>query len=246
MRSHMVLISRTVSLGAAAVLAGTLLTGAWADPAQAEDANDDVSALACTAAYQLDWQATTSPERSAADRDGAEKTYEALRASTAQDSGSVSAAVAEQTSALKARVGSSSEGLTEIVEACDVAWNGGVSDYAAQYAAPPAPSTTTSADITTFENTEPSSYAPAPSPVESAEYETTDRRATGIMNTWTYAIEDYYAGGEYDYDQERELSDLYRRLRSRLQDELSVAETNGCDSLANDIRYGLNNWDNPF
>ena len=59
-------------------------------------------------------------------------------------------------------------------------------------------------------------------------------------------MEDYLAGGVRDYDQERELSDLYRRLRSRLHDELTVAETYGCDSLARDIRYGLSDWDNPF
>ncbi len=238
---------RTIGVSGLAGLAGLLLIGGSHGRAGAEAPEQDVSALACTAAYQLDWQATTSPERSAADRDGAEKTYEALRAVAVQDQDAVSAAVAQQTAELKAHVGLSSEGLTEIVEACDVAWSGDASDHAAQYAPPPAPSPTTSADITTFENTEEPQYsAPAPSRADSAECDTTDRRATGIMNTWTYAMEDYFAGGVRDYDQERELSDLYRRLRSRLEDELSTAETYGCDSLANDIRYGLNNWDNPF
>ncbi|MBU4569175.1 MAG: hypothetical protein KJ833_09460 [Alphaproteobacteria bacterium] len=223
--------------------AAALLVGAWAMSAKAEGGNGDVSALACAAAYQLDWQATTSSERSAADREGAEKTFEALRAGGTQDAG---AAVAQQTATLKAQVGASSAGLTEIVEACDRAWNGDASDYASQYAPPPAPLPASNAGITTFENPETGYSAPSPAPGNSADCETTDRRATGIMNTWTYALEDYFAGGVRDYDQERDLSDLYRRLRSRLQDELSTAETYGCDSLASDIRYGLSDWDNPF
>ena len=221
-----------VAASAAALLLGV-------GPARAEGV--DVSAVACAAAYQLDWQATTSPERSAADREGAEKTFAALNGT--QDA---SAAVAQQTAALRAQVGASSARLTEIVEACDTAWNGAASDFAAQYAPPPAPPASSNADVTMFENTEPPYSAPAPSRSESAACETTDKRASGIMNQWGYAIEDYYAGGVRDYDQERELSDLYRRLRSRLQDELLVAETSGCDALASDIRYGLSDWDNPF
>lgn len=231
------LISRTVVAGGAiALLMGTPVTSATA-----EGGSGDVSALACTAAYQLDWQATTSPERSAADRAGAEKTFAAI--SGTQDA---SAAVTQQTDALKAQVGADSAALTEIVEACDVAWSGNASQYAAQYASPPATSATTSAEITTFENTQTEYSPPVPSAAASAECDTTDRRATGIIETWTYAMEDYLAGGVRDYDQERELSDLYRRLRSRLHDELTVAETYGCDSLARDIRYGLSDWDNPF
>jgi len=237
--------SDTIAASAVAVLVGCWLIGALGAAARAEAQGEDVSALACTAAYQLDWQATTSPERSAADRDGAEKTYEALRAGASPDTaGEISEAVTRQTAELEARIGSDGASLTEIVEACDLAWSGEASDYAAQYAPPPAPSTSTNTDITTFENTEPTYSTPAPA--QSAECDTAERRATGIINTWTYALEDYFAGGVRDYDQERELSDLYGRLRSRLEDELTVAEFKACDSLADDIRYVLGDWDNPF
>ncbi len=209
--------------------------------ASAEGGNGDVSALACAAAYQLDWQATTSPERSAADREGAEKTFAALSGTP-----EASKAVAQRTAILKGQIGANNAELTDIIEACDRAWNGAASDYAAMYAPPPAPSAPSNADVPTFESNEPQYSAPSTARAESAACETTDKRASGIMNQWSYAVQDYFAGGVRDYDQERELNDLYRRLRSRLQDELLVAETNGCDSLARDIRYGLSNWENPF
>ena len=214
--------------------------------AKAEGARVDASALACTAAYQLDWEATTSLERSAADREGAEKTYEALRASAKLDADALNAAIAQHRAELKAQISSGSAGLTEIVEACDKAWSGAASDYAAQYAPPAALSSTSETDVVTFENTEPQSTDFAPSSANSSNCETTDRRASGIMDTWTYALKDYYAEGVYDYAQERELSELYRNLRSRLEDEGSTAQTYGCYSLASDIRHALSNWENPF
>lgn len=231
------LISRNVIAGGAiALLMSTSVTFATAG-----SGNGDVSALTCAAAYQLDWQATTSPERSAADRAGAEKTLAAI--SGAKDAG---AAVSQQAAALEAQVGADSARLTEMVEACDLAWSGNASEYAAQYAPPPEISMTESAGIVTFENTQAESSPQAPPAAISAECDTTERRATGIMNTWTYAMEDYVAGGVRDYDQERELSELYRSLRSRLEDELSVAETYSCEPLTRDIRYVLGDWDNPF
>lgn len=229
--------SRTIVAGGAiALLMSTPVTSATA-----ESGNGDVSALTCAAAYQLDWQATTSPERSAADRAGAEKTLAAM--SDTKDAG---AAVAQQAAALEAQVGADSTRLAEIVEACDLAWSGNASEYATQYAPPPETSMTASAGIMTFENSQ-TEYSPqAPPAATSAECDTTERRATGIINTWTYAMEDYFAGGVRDYDQERELSDLYRRLRSRLEDELSVAETYSCEPLTREIRFVLGDWDNPF
>lgn len=74
----------------------------------------------------------------------------------------------------------------------------------------------------------------------------TERRATGIMDTWRYAYSDYATSTIRDYAKERELSELYRNLYSRLTDEGSVAEVHGCTQLLNDIRFVLADWKNPY
>jgi hypothetical protein len=232
-------------IDAFALVAFSLCIGsAWIADAQTSDA--DTSALACTAAYQIDWLATTSSERSAADRKGAETTYAAYRAQNRQADDAAKSAITQKTTAMNASVRSGAASLTEIVAACDKAWSENASQYATQYAPPPTPPTSSSGEADTLQTRQAQSASPAPASTASAQCETTDRRAEGIMNTWKYAVQDYAADGVRDYDRERTLSDMYRSLRSRLESEMRTAETYGCDDLAGDIRYGLNNWENPF
>lgn len=74
----------------------------------------------------------------------------------------------------------------------------------------------------------------------------TERRATGIMDTWRYAYGDYASSPHRDYARERELSELFRNLHSRLSDEGSTAEVYGCTQLAGEIRMVLSDWKNPY
>lgn len=232
-------LDRAVALAVLGLAVGVLPPGS-----EAQTGTQDVSALACTAAYQVDWRATTSPERSAADRKGAETTYEAWRRQMT-DHDAANAAVSAQTARLESMVSSGSVSLPDVVAACDRAWGEGASRFTEQYAPPPKPAETNS-EVLVFENTQSPVSDPEPTRSETAQCDTTDRRATGIMNTWVYALQDYVAEGVRDYGRERELKDKYANLRSRLEDEMTTAETYGCDSLARDIRSALSDWELPF
>lgn len=234
------------TLGLALVTASLVCAG-LPGAGHAQASKGDSSALACAAAYQVDWAATASPERSAADRAGAEKAYEAYRMQTGQASDTLNAAVRQKVTAIEALIGPNFEGLPQMVEICDTTWGAGASRFAAQYPAPSTSGPTNSGATTTFEAAESEASAAQDSePSQSARCETTDRRASGIMNTWTYALRDYMDLGERDYDRERELDDLFRSLRSRLEDEAATAETYGCAQLASEIRDALDEWENPL
>lgn len=215
---------------------------AWIADAQTSDG--DTSALACTAAYRIDWQATTSSERSAADRKGADTTYAAFRSQKRLADDEANSVVNQKTADMNASVGSGSARLPEIIAACDKVWGEAASQFATQYA--PLPTTSSSGEADSFQTGQAQSSSPPLARTVNAQCEITDRRAEGIIQTWNYAIQDYVADGERDYDREDALREMYRSLRSRLEDEMGTAETYGCNDLARDIRYVLNDWTNPF
>lgn len=227
----------------ASVIGPAMLTSAIGQP------SPPASALACAVAYTLDWEVTTSPERSAADRKGAETTFAALRAQMSSDD-ETDAVLAAQTTLTRARVGNDLAALSEMVAGCDKNWNGTASSHDARYGAM-AGSTTPEADADGASAAATVDDSDSPAITSSADTQPdqcsiTDQRAAGIMNLWTNSLADYVAGGERDYDTERELGELYNNLRSRLTDEQSTAKTYGCDALADDISQAMSTWENPF
>lgn len=221
------------------------LAGLAGMPQAAPQVAADASALACTVAYQVDWEKTTSPERRAADRKGAEITFEAWRREVG-DGRDPADDVRTRAPALTEQVEAGAVDLGALVAACDRAWSGNAAAHAPQYAAKPEPAPAISSEPVTFENTEAREAKSDAQPATSRQCEITDARATGIINLWTTYLSDYVNDSERDYAIERELRSSYDNLRSRLQDELGTAETYGCHQLASDIRYALGEWEFPF